>query len=175
MGSRGPEHGSVAANYGYAPTPAQRAKAFGINTIGLGFFDANPDMFSDDAVNVNFSPINGVLSAAVPGFGLASTAVDGMFGVNVDGVLGTSIGMGPASGLSGEVGANATDGNGPAGGNGPTGGPAGGGQQGAPGPGSALAAIPTPSNPVIPGRPPLSPPQQGYWDGNRFVIPGLLG
>lgn len=175
-GPSGPAGGDPSSGLGTGNNPSNPSGHSGLGAVGdnpgtngvgggnrggfRGLSSSMVDAWNDD------SP----LAAAT--FGLAALSVNPMVGLV--GATANAMGAEPST-PDGELGANAVGGNAASGGgvgsnNG--GGAPSGGQQGAPG--AALAAIPAPSVPVVPGRP-SGPVRQGYWDGNRFVMPGLFG
>ncbi|MEC9266723.1 MAG: hypothetical protein VX464_11740 [Pseudomonadota bacterium] len=109
-----PEVGSVAANYGFAPTARQKALSTAMGLLGFGFLDADPAPFSDDDVDVSFSPIAGILGNLSPDLGTLSGLsglADGPTLGDIDAALGTAIGLGTVSapnvGLQGSFGVEA--------------------------------------------------------------------
>jgi hypothetical protein len=100
----------------------------------------------------NFNPAARAVSAFGWGMGKLGaepTTPDGQMGPNAVG------GMGPSGGADGMDGIM-------------------GGDVPVPTP-APPSAVPVVSNPAVPGRVARGPVQQPYWDGNRFVIPGLPG
>jgi hypothetical protein len=102
-------------------------------------------------------------------FGLAALAAPSPVGLV--GGFANMMGAEPTT-PDGQMGPGAVGGMGPSGGGGMDGSMGGDGPAPTPAPPSA---IPVASNPAIPGRIARGPVQQPYWDGNRFVIPGLPG